>query len=142
MARKSNWEDIWTQFLLGYPTGPIDWGQNDCMIMAGKNIQVLTADDRDFWSKHLGAYSSGLGALLHLQSLGYSAPGDMLDGLGLEVKGVGLAQRGDLVEYQRQIGICLGATTLFRALEDIDGVLVEGPVRIPTLGCDKAWEVA
>lgn len=143
MARKSNWEDVWAQFMLDYPSGPISWGYDDCMILAGKNIQALTDGDQDFWSEHEGAYSNQVGALLHLKSLGYNTPGEMLDGLGLPTRpGVGFAQRGDLVEYQGQIGICEGAHSLFRALEDELGNLVEAPVRISTLECDKAWEVS
>lgn len=109
--RVEGWEEPWTEFISKYPQGPINWGEDDCMLLAGANVELLTGED--FWTDHRGKYSSEFGSAKYLKSLGYSDAAAMIDSY-LDRIPVAFAQRGDLVCYQGQIGICLGQESLFR----------------------------
>jgi hypothetical protein len=130
MSRVSNWEELWTNFMMKARDSAFTWGEDDCMLLAGENVKVLTG--QDLFSEHRGKYSTEKEALAYLKSLGYTRPEDMVDAFLDEIP-VPFAQRGDIVLHQGSLGICMADLSLFKGEEKTE--------LVRTLDCDRAWKV-
>lgn len=137
LTRVIDWESSWGEFLAGFARCPLIWGQNDCMLMGGYNLEVLTG--KDIWTEHVGKYDSEFSAYKYLKKeVGCEDCEQFWDNY-LPVIPVALAGRGDLVLFQGCVGIVLGRKALFKAEDPSDvNVHVE---YVDTLSCEKAWKI-
>ena len=135
LGRVSNWESVWGEFIANFARGPIIWGQNDCMLMGGYNLEVLTGED--IWTEHVKKYDTEFGAFRYLKSEVGVEDCEAFWDQYLPTQPVAMAKRGDLVLFDGCVGICLGRKSLFKCDEE-DGVHVE---MIDTLNCNKAWKI-
>lgn len=114
--RKGDWETPWVEFIAEAREAPLEYGQFDCMLMMGRNIEVITGDD--VYTTHVGKYSTELGSFRYLKKLGYPSLVDQMDALCPRIP-VAQARRGDIVYWEKDncIGICLGSASLFKHVQ-------------------------
>ena len=129
-SRAVNWEEVWSSFMMGARKTPFVWGESDCMIFAGENVLILTGVD--LVSSHKGKYSTEREAIAYLKKAGYDRPVDMVAS-HLEEVSVSMAQRGDLVMYQGNLGVCMAGLSLFKGEKETE--------LVRTLDCSRAWKV-
>lgn len=138
LTRLPNWEERWYAFIGETVGSQCIWGQDDCMLMVGRNIEALTGEDH--YSIHLDKYSTELGAFKHLAGMGSKTPEEHMSKL-FPACPVARAKRGDVMSYKGCLGINMGAKTLFKG-HVIDGNTEEDKtVLFPTLECEQAWSI-
>lgn len=138
LERLPDWEERWLAFVADAYGSQCIWGEDDCMLMIGRNIEALTGED--WYTEHLGKYSTEMGAFKHLAGMGSKTPGEHMGKL-LPAVPVARAKRGDIMLLRDCLGVNLGAKTLFK------GHIIEGnteedkTVLVNTLECEAAWSV-
>lgn len=134
-ARLPDWDLRLDDFLRDSMTADWAWGQHDCIMWACAAVAAMTGADPAAGFR--GTYDSEAGAEDMLASLGHkSILGPLQKLFGRPLRGVGFAQRGDVVlamiEGTAFAGICLGAVSVFAQ---------QPLVRVPTAAARMAWRV-
>lgn len=132
LTRLPDWEDRLAAYLAAKAGEPFAWGVNDCALFACGAIEAMTGDHPG--ARFAGTYDDAKGAAKVLRLVGEGTLAKTFSSSFPEVS-PGMAQRGDVVEAQGAVGICMGAFGLF--LADAD----HGIIRLPRATFTKAWRV-
>lgn len=132
LERLSNWEDSWTQFMGPLRKEPFEWGVNDCVLAVGRNVEALTG--WDFYSPHVGKYSSAKEAQSYLVANGFSTIVDLVEHY-LPEASISHAKRGDVLMFQGSLGIHMGNHAVF-----FDAA-IEQLVKVDWFDATAAWKV-
>ncbi len=129
MNRTDGWEARLREVLTGARTKAFNWGEYDCASLAAEAIQALTG--QDLFEEYRGSYSTGREAYRRVAQIGgvTALPGHH----GLMTIALPHAGRGDIILFERSLGVCDGFFSFFRE--------ESGLLRKPTLNCNKAWRV-
>jgi len=127
MARVKHWERKLDDYIEASRHKPFKWGSHDCALFVAGAFDVLT--NSKVQKKYKGKYESEITARRMVKN-----------GLLKEIDkycprliNTYLAQRGDIVYYDKALGICLGSKCAF--------VYSEGLAFIDLGKCKKAWRV-
>jgi hypothetical protein len=127
-------------FLRAHAVAEFGWGVWDCALMAAAHVDNITGSEH--YTAHANHYDSADSAAAYLASLGV----DGLDGLATQILGDPLAnkkmaQRGDIVTFDTDLGPALGVV-------DLSGMKIigldpseSGFIRIPLALSTSAWRV-
>lgn len=139
--RLPDWENLLAEYLADVRLRPFEWGEHDCILHACAAVAAMTGDDPA--AAYRGQYSDRIGAARVLRDLGRGTLLQTVDASFVR-KPVALAQRGDLVEWNGGIGICLGAVGAFvgEAVDESTGEpLATGLIDVPRREWRRAWSV-
>jgi hypothetical protein len=140
--RLSDWEQRLSDWIVANRSRPHEWGQWDCILMATSAVAAMTGEDPA--AEYRGRYSDERGAAEALRDLGQGTLLKTVDA-AFERRPVGKARRGDLVWFEKSVGVCVGGAGLFvgeERLADKAGLpLREGMIVIPRRYFLKAWTV-
>jgi len=93
MSRLPDWPERLELVLDAHRDAPFEWGENDCLLFAGRAIEAVTGDNPA--QAVQGTYSTARGATKALWARGFKNVGDALADLYPEISPA-MAQRGDL----------------------------------------------
>jgi hypothetical protein len=133
-VRLENWEALLSEYLASMQDAEFVWGQNDCAMFACNGARAITGVDPI--PHYRGKYSTAMGSAKALKRYGAGTLEASLD-LLFPVVAASHAGRGDLVFYNKAVGICYGATGLFIGEENE----LPGIVSIPRSFFVKGWSV-
>lgn len=140
--RLRGWEARLAAFVTDAGGKPFAYGEHDCILFGTAGAAAITGEDAA--AAYRGQYSDRKGAAAILKRLGKGTLLRTIDA-SFARKPVAFAQRGDLVEFKRSIGICLGADAAFvsdAALLDVTGLRSLGHlVMVPRALWTRAWAV-
>lgn len=128
--RKEGWERLLEAHL--HESSGFAWGERDCALWCAEWVRKATGND--LGTTWRGRYTTEAGAKRLMIRRGYDAPEEIADESLMSVP-VPLARRGDIVLHPTQgcLGICNGVYSHF--------LTGEGPTRVETLACSRAWRV-
>lgn len=130
LRRRSDWPSRLDAYIEQRRRMPFAWGMQDCCQFAREGVRAITgADPAKGWG--LRRYTTARGAASTLKRIGGVSA--LPARAGLEPVRVALARRGDVVEREGTLGICIGAHVAFAG----EGGLIFTPV----LDCTSAWRV-
>jgi hypothetical protein len=128
--RLPDWEPRLDAVLNQWGQQQFEWGRWDCALLAADCIEALTGTDPA--AAFRGRYSTKQGAAAALRKYGAGTLKATLDAATDGQIPPALAQRGDVVMFQGNAGVCMGRMSLF---------IGEGLEQVPTLDCETAWGV-
>lgn len=130
--RRPDWPVRLDAFIEQRRRTPFAWGVHDCCQFAREGVRALTGvDPAKGWG--LRRYTTAKGAASTLKRLGGVAAIPERAGC-MRLPRVALAQRGDIVEREGVLGICVGAHV---AMPGATGLIFTS-----LLDCTSAWRVA
>jgi hypothetical protein len=134
MARLSNWESAFADFLAERRFMPFEYGRHDCALFGADCALALTGTDPapDF----RGKYRTLAGSIRALRNIGEGDLESTFDAR-FSVKPAAFARRGDLVFNGEAIGVCIGAEAVFVGEENG----APGLVKFPMSAMSKAWTI-
>ena len=142
MTRFDDWEARLHDFIAANCDRPFEWGQHDCILMAAAAVEAMTSVD--VAAQYRGTYDDAKGAAKALRNLGAGTLRATVDAQ-FEPRPPGKARRGDLVEVDKSIGVCMGDHGLFvgeeQLAESADVPFRAGLIAIPRAQFVRAWTV-
>lgn len=142
MSRLPDWEQRLGEFMAANRDREFAYGQWDCILFACAAAEALTG--RDEAADFRGRYKTAKGARAILRERGAGTLLRTVD-RHFRRKGVGYAQRGDLIWFGGAVGVCLGATAAFlsepRLLAKVNAPRLGSMVLLPRRLWQKAWSV-
>ncbi len=129
MARLENWERRLNTAIEEATQTPFKWGRFDCVLWTASVVEAITGVNHA--SEFIGEYKTKREALALLKE-SHGTIQNALNDL-FEPVAVLKAMRGDVVFYNKAIGVCNGANSFFATYDGLKPVA--------TNLCTKAWRV-
>jgi hypothetical protein len=136
LTRFQDWEDRLSTYLDRVRDDEFYWGKHDCVLFANAAVKAITGED--FVSQYQDAYASPREAAELLRELKFGTLHKAVTKTLGNPEHVAQATTGDVVEYRKALGICVGRWSYF--VGEQNGK--EGLVFHPTLQCSHAWKIA
>lgn len=130
MARREDWPEALAAKILEWQQIPFVWSETDCVAFIIDVVFAMTG--REIVNRSRGTYDSEFGALRGIRNYGDSLAGLVCERFGAPI-GVGFAQRGDVLMFENNLGVCVGQSGAFRT--------PEGLAYIDLMRCAHAWRV-
>lgn len=108
--RLRGWEARLNAYIVAAGEKPFAFGEHDCILFGVGGAAEITGVDEG--AAYRGQYHDRKGAAAILKRLGKGTLSRTVDA-SFARKPVAFAQRGDLVEFRKAIGICLGQDAAF-----------------------------
>ena len=124
--RKEDWPEIIASEIAAADK-PFVWGEWDCCLFAAHVIYAVTGED---FAKEFRGYTTQIGAAKLLKQ--YGGVNGIASKFLPEIL-VPFAGRGDVVEIDGALGICLGQWSMF--------LTETGLIKKLTLDCVRAWSI-
>lgn len=130
--RKNNWPEKLDEVLNRYRATQFEYGRADCWLFVTDAISAIT--ENTLYNEAIEASYTSLKSGLKFikKTYGVKHYEDLPDVFFKQIN-PRMAQRGDLVMFNKTMGICIGAFGLF--LKD------EGLVHVGMTQCHRAWRV-
>ena len=125
MIRKENWPEILAAEIAAADK-PFVWGEWDCCLFAAHVVHAMTGED---FAKNF-QYTTKIGAVKLMSEHG--GVGGIASKFLLEIP-VTFVGRGDVVEIDGALGICIGQWSMF--------LTETGLTKKLTLDCVRAWSI-
>lgn len=135
MHRRPDWEERLHAFIARRVAREFAWGRHDCVMFCMGAVRAMTGHDPAYgWRRK---YNTALGSARTLKEAGFADVGEAMSSILTEIP-IGFAQRGDVVQAQGSLGVCMGSDGLFVGEEGGD----PGLVRVSRGEWERAWRVA
>ena len=128
--RVESWPEILNEYIDSSYEIDFEWGRNDCALWVGKYLERVKVSTH--YIGFLGRYETELGAKRTLTVNGHDSLESLADYYLSRRDSIHFAQRGDIVYYEKALGLCAGINSFFLMPD-------KGVVAIDTQLCDIAW---
>lgn len=129
--RLVNWEQKLTDYIELKQNQKFKWGKNDCALFAADCVKQITGID--YATEFRDKYKTEQGAREALKKYGKGTLLKTIDSKFTRYSSALLAQRGDIVYFQKALGVCIGKNCCFYDKH--------GMVFVPIINMEKAWKV-
>lgn len=110
MARKSNWEQELSDYLISKRHLQFQYGSHDCAHFVAGAVEAITGENP--MSDITEAYDSQIGSLRVLKGLGFDDVEQFTDSKFTSIE-IGFAQTGDIVLHDGCLGIAVSSKAVF-----------------------------